>query len=54
MTGYTEKNTVQAGLIDLLVAQGWSHVEGKDTQAEASASWPAERMANSFSFAGHP
>ncbi|MBY6061016.1 type I restriction endonuclease subunit R [Microbacterium esteraromaticum] len=29
MTGYTEKNTVQAGLIDLLVAEGWSHVEGK-------------------------
>lgn len=30
MTGYTEKNTVQAALIDLLVAQGWVHVEGKD------------------------
>lgn len=30
MTGYNEKNTVQAALIDLLVETGWTHVEGKN------------------------
>ncbi|CAN7172626.1 HsdR family type I site-specific deoxyribonuclease [Microbacterium maritypicum] len=30
MTGYTEKGTVQAALIDLLVNAGWTHVEGKN------------------------
>lgn len=30
MTGYTEKGTVQAALIDLLVDAGWTHVEGKN------------------------
>lgn len=29
MTGYTEKGTVQAALIDLLIDAGWTHVEGK-------------------------
>lgn len=27
---YTEKGTVQAGIIDLLIAAGWTHVPGKD------------------------
>ncbi|WP_336649100.1 type I restriction endonuclease subunit R [Microbacterium sp. MMO-10] len=30
MTGYNEKNTVQAALIEMLVDAGWTHVEGKD------------------------
>lgn len=30
MTGYTEKGTVQAGLIELLVGAGWTYVAGKD------------------------
>lgn len=30
MTGYTEKSTVQAGLIELLVAAGWTYVPGKN------------------------
>ncbi|QYG10871.1 type I restriction endonuclease subunit R [Microbacterium sp. PAMC22086] len=29
-TGYNEKTTVQAALIDLLVDAGWTHVPGKD------------------------
>lgn len=30
MNGYTEKGTVQAALVDLLVDAGWTHVEGKN------------------------
>lgn len=30
MTGYTEKSTVQKGLIDLLVAEGWTYIAGAD------------------------
>ena len=28
--GYTEKGTVQAGLVQLLVDAGWTYIPGKD------------------------
>ena len=34
--GYTEKNTVQAALVQLLVDAGWTYVPGKDLPRNTS------------------